>query len=205
MVGDPRGIVEAGYDRIAERYARALSEGRGPDSYFRAFLDRALERIPRDGLVLDLGCGAGLVSAELARRARVVALDLSARQLALARGRAPRAMLVRGDLAAVAFRAGVFDAVVAFWSLIHVRRDLHAEVLRRIHAWLRPGGALVGTLGAGDNPHERTEDFHGAPMYWSHFDAATNRQLVREAGFKILQADEIEDEGETPLWVIAET
>jgi SAM-dependent methyltransferase len=113
-------------------------------------------------------------------------------------------MLVRGDMAAVAFRDGVFDGVAAFWSLIHVRRDLHAEVLRRIHAWLRPGGVFVGTLGAGDNPDERTEDFHGAPMYWSHFDAATTRQLIRDAGFEILQADEIEDEGETPLWVVAE-
>jgi hypothetical protein len=40
-------------------------------------------------------------------------------------------------------------------------------------------------------------------MYWSHFDAETNRTLLREAGFDVLEADEIEDEGETPLWVIA--
>ncbi|HEY7755775.1 MAG TPA: class I SAM-dependent methyltransferase [Actinomycetota bacterium] len=197
-------IVEAGYDQIAEPYARALAEVRGTGSYFRAFLDRALDRIPEGGLVLDLGCGAGLVSAELAPRARVVALDVSAGQLSLARARAPRAMLVRADLAAVAFRAGVFDTVLAFWSLIHVRRDLHAEVLRRIHVWLRPGGSLVGTLGSGDNPRELAEDYFGAPMYWSHFDAATNRRLVRGAGFRIVQADEIEDGGETPLWIVAE-
>jgi len=46
-------------------------------------------------------------------------------------------------------------------------------------------------------------DFHGAPMYWSHFDTENNRRLLREAGFDVLQADEIEDEGETPLWVVA--
>ena len=40
-------------------------------------------------------------------------------------------------------------------------------------------------------------------MYWSHFDAENNRRLLREAGFDIQQADEIEDEGEIPLWVIA--
>jgi len=93
---------------------------------------------------------------------------------------------------------------VAFWSLIHVPRGLHAGALLRIHAWLRPGGVLVGTLGSGDNPDERSDDFFGAPMYWSHHDAATNRGLLRDAGFRILQADEIEDEGETPLWVLAE-
>ena len=204
MRDDPRGIVEAGYDRIAARYAREAAERRGPGTYFRVFLDRALERIPDGGVVLDLGCGAGLVSAELTPRARVVALDVSAGQLALARDRAPDAMLVRADLATVAFREGGFDAVLAFWSLIHVRRDVHAEVLRRIHAWLRPGGILAGTLGSGDNPDERTDDFLGAPMYWSHFDAATNRGLLRDAGFRILQADEVQDAGETPLWVLAE-
>mgnify|MGYP003445386471 FL=1 len=40
-------------------------------------------------------------------------------------------------------------------------------------------------------------------MYWSHFDADTNRRLFRDAGFELVQADEIEDEDETPLWVIA--
>ena len=39
-------------------------------------------------------------------------------------------------------------------------------------------------------------------MYWSHFDG-DNRKLLREAGFQLLEADEIEDEGETPLWVIS--
>jgi hypothetical protein len=40
-------------------------------------------------------------------------------------------------------------------------------------------------------------------MAWSHFDAETNRRLLRDAGFEIEQADEIWDEGERPLWVIA--
>jgi hypothetical protein len=40
-------------------------------------------------------------------------------------------------------------------------------------------------------------------MAWSHFDAETNRRLLLEAGFELEQAEEIADEGETPLWVIA--
>ena len=59
---DPRDIVEPGYDAIAERYADAIRAGRGPETYFRSFLTRVLERIPRGGTVLDLGCGAGFLS-----------------------------------------------------------------------------------------------------------------------------------------------
>ncbi len=195
--------VERSYDAIARRYAEVIRANRGPDTYFRAFLGRIIERIPEGGRVLDLGCGAGLVSAELARRARVVALDRSAVQLSLARTNAPEAVLVRGDIAQVAFRPASFDAVVAFWTLIHVRRDLHGSVLSRIHEWLRPRGMFAATLGTSDSPEEVEEDFFGAPMSWSHFDADTNRRLVADAGFGVEQADEVFDEGEPALWLIA--
>jgi SAM-dependent methyltransferase len=200
---DPRRIVEQGYDRVAEPYAESARQGRGRETYLRRFLDRLAGLIPDDGLVLDLGCGAGLIAAELATRSRVVGVDRSMRQLELARTHAPSVSLVRGDIAEIAFAHHVFDAVCAFWSLIHVPRDLHEGVFARIHSWLRPGGLFAGTLGSDDNPDERREDFFGAPMYWSHHDARTSRRLLREAGFDLLQAAEIEDEGEKPLWVIA--
>jgi SAM-dependent methyltransferase len=200
---EPRRIVESGYDAIAERYADAIRRGRGPQTFFRRFLGRVLELIPDGGRVLDLGCGAGLIAAELATRARVVAVDISAGQLELASTNAPAATFVRADMTDVAFAPRSFDAVVAFWTLIHVRRELHAGILARIHGWLRPGGFLAGTFGSGDNPAQLEERFYGAPMYWSHFDADTNRGLFRDAGFELVHADEIEDEDETPLWVIA--
>jgi SAM-dependent methyltransferase len=203
MPDDPRDIVESGYDAIAERYADAIRAGRGPETYFRSFLTRVLERIPEGGTVLDLGCGAGLVAADLTRHARVVAVDLSAGQLGLARRNAPDATLVRADMTDVDFAPRSFDAVVAFWTLIHVPRAFHVALFARIHDWVKPGGVFAGTLGSGDNPAEHVEDFYGAPMYWSHFDGDANRKLLREAGFQLLEADEIEDEGEAPLWVIA--
>jgi SAM-dependent methyltransferase len=194
--------VERGYDAIAERYDLVTRANRGPETYFRSFLDGVLARIPRDGRVLDLGCGGGSITYELTRRARVVGLDRSAVQLALAGAAAPRAHLVRADIAGVAFRQGSFDAVVAFWTLIHVQRDRHRSVFADIHEWLKPGGFVAGTFGTSDSPEDVEEDFFGAPMAWSHFDAETNRRLLRDAGFELVQADEVRDEGETALWVI---
>jgi cyclopropane fatty-acyl-phospholipid synthase-like methyltransferase len=203
MPDDPREIVESGYDAIADRYAEAIRAGRGPQTYFRSFLSRVLELIPEGSTVLDLGCGAGLVTADLTTRARIVGVDISAGQLELARRNAPTARFVRADMVDLAFAPGSFDAVVAFWTLIHVPREVHASLFARVHGWLKPGGLFAGTLGSGDNQAEHVPDFYGAPMYWSHFDADTNRRLFRDAGFELVQADEIEDEDETPLWVIA--
>jgi ubiquinone/menaquinone biosynthesis C-methylase UbiE len=200
---DPHRIVAEGYDRIAAAYERRSVEGRTPETYYRRFTDRAIERIPVGGRVLDLGCGAGIVAAELVPRARVVGVDLSWQQLRLARRRAPAAMLVHADMTRLAFVDRSFDAVAMFWSLIHVRRDRHAEVLAAAHRWLRSGGVLFGTFGSGDNPDERDPDFFGAPMYWSHYDAESDRTLLSAAGFDVVQADVIEDQDERHLWVIA--
>jgi SAM-dependent methyltransferase len=152
--------------------------------------------------VLDLGCGAGIVAAELATRSRLVGVDLSIEQLRLARRRAPNALFVQADMTRFEVRDRSLDAVAAFWTIIHVRRELPAELFARIRRWLRPGGLLFGTLGSGDNPHEE-HDFFDAPMYWSHFDAETNRRLLADAGFGIELADVVEDMDESHLWVIA--
>jgi hypothetical protein len=62
-------------------------------------------------------------------------------------------------------------------------------------------------MGAGLSEGEVEEDWLGAPMYFSHYDAETNRHLVQEAGMQIERASvEITDEDgvQIPfLWVVA--
>jgi SAM-dependent methyltransferase len=201
MPDDPPDIVESGTTR-SPIGTRRLRAGRGPETYSRSFLARVLDLIPNGGTFLDLGCGAGLVTADLTTRARVVGVHISLAQLELARRNPPAARFARADMvgprarAGIVRRGGVLDA------------DPRPARVPRVLARGRPHVAQVrrpvrGDARSGDNPADHVPDFHGAPMYWSHFDAENNRRLLREAGFDVLQADEIEDEGETPLWVVA--
>jgi hypothetical protein len=88
-----------------------------------------------------------------------------------------------------------------------VPRGEQPGLLAKIARWLRPGGLVVATLGARSTERGYEEDWLGAPMYWSHFDAATNRRLVEEAGLVIESATlETADEDGAPvtfLWVVA--
>ena len=104
------------------------------------------------------------------------------------------------------FAAGAFDAVTAFYSIMHVPRDEHRALFGRIAGWLKPGGLFLASL-SHVGGEDRTYEWLGVEMFFSGFDAETNRRLVRDAGFELI-LDELvwmqEPQGEVAfLWVLA--
>lgn len=163
---------------------------------------RVLERLPLDGSerVLDVGCGSGRLTAEIAARVPaggVVGLDRSGAMLekaaAYLRDHAPRTSLVLADAAALPFRR-TFDAVFS-GATFHWIHD-HAALFRSIVTALRPGGRLVAQSGGGPNlallygraarlmqePRfaRYFEDWH-EPTYFA--DVETTRRRLIAAGF----------------------
>jgi SAM-dependent methyltransferase len=140
--------------------------------------------------VLDLGCGPGVATVELARRfptARLVAADGSAAMLARAAERATRSgagdrietrhVQLPDGLAAL----DPADVVWASMVLHHVGDETAA--LRRLRAVLTPGGllALVERAGPVRVLPDRTD--LGRPGLWDRLDAAGERWFagMREA------------------------
>jgi magnesium-protoporphyrin O-methyltransferase len=100
-----------------------------------------LAQVPRDlhgARVLDAGCGAGQMSAELAQRgAEVVAVDISPQLLQIAAKRLPadlasRVRFVAGDMTDASL--GPFDYALAMDSLIYYSAADIAAVLARMGA-----------------------------------------------------------------------
>lgn len=206
MTADPKQVVAAGYDAMAERYL--AWSGLRPSAARLRYLALADELVPAGADVLELGCGAGVpVTATLAVGRTLTGVDISAVQIGLARANVPSATFVRADLTTLGFDAATFDAVVAFYSLTHVPRAEHAALFGRIRSWLRPGGLFLGSLGVEDSPDEIEADWLGVDMFFSHFSARVNRRLVAEAGLLIARAEvavEPEDRhGARFLWVVA--
>jgi cyclopropane fatty-acyl-phospholipid synthase-like methyltransferase len=208
MSGNAKLIVEQGYDRMAEQY---LASRDPRDEVLLSELEELAEVLPEEARVLELGCGAGVPATQwlASRKFRVTAVDVSAQQLELARLCVRKANLIKADMLDLRFPPESFDAVVSFYAIIHVPREEHRTLLGRIYNWLRPGGAFLATWAMSDwEGIEENWEGWGAPMWWSHFDAETNLDMLREAGFAIERADVRESGGEESrderwLWVLA--
>lgn len=201
---DPNQVVARGYDSVAEDYAGLEGAVEWPRM---RWLRKVLMGLSPGSRVLDIGCGSGIpATVELAKDHDVIGVDVSARQIELARRNIPGGEFLHSDIQSLDFPKASFDAVVAFYVLDHIPRELHAVVLGRIKGWLKPGGLLLFTVETSDNPGG-VGSWLGVDMYFSSFDADTSRRLVRESGFGVL-ADaietQIEGEKEVPfLWVLA--
>lgn len=108
----------------------------------------------------------------------------------------------------LALRPAAFEAVVAFYSIIHLPRNEHRSMFAQICNWLSPGGQLLCNLGVGDNPGSTTENWLGARMYWSGFDTETNLDILREVGFDIVESEVLYDDEDGRLvpflWILAQ-
>ena len=123
----------------------------GGHSYVWQFGGSLLELLPpREGeRVLDLACGTGQLTAEIAARgARAVGLDSSPEMLGQARQNYPQLKFVLADATNFHFEEP-FDAVFSNAAL-HWVKDAEASV-KCIAAALRPGGRFVAEFGGKGN------------------------------------------------------
>jgi demethylmenaquinone methyltransferase / 2-methoxy-6-polyprenyl-1,4-benzoquinol methylase len=101
-----------------------------------------VEQVVRPGdRVLDACCGTGDLALEVRRRGGVVTgLDFSERMLERARRKGPALQWVQGDVLALPFEDGAFDAATVGFGVRNVA-DLEAG-LRELRRVLRVGGRL---------------------------------------------------------------
>jgi SAM-dependent methyltransferase len=141
------GAREA-YDAMADAYV--ADEGNAYNALYERPATLAALGDVAGRRVLDAGCGAGALAAELvARGATVEGVDVSPRMVALARARGlgPRARFAVGDLtdgaALAAFPDDAFDAAAAS-LVLHYVRDWE-PLLGRLARVVRGGGRVVAS------------------------------------------------------------
>jgi len=109
----------------------------------------------KDIKFLDIGCGAGASTWYLAREGfSVAAIDGS--QVAMERLRlrlkneSLEAFLGCGDITSLEFKPDYFDCIVDVSSLCYIPKDKIENLMKQLHAVLKPGGRVFSITPADD-------------------------------------------------------
>jgi SAM-dependent methyltransferase len=126
--------------------------------HFELLLDALA--LSRGDAFLDLGCAAGTITVEVARRtgARGVGLDFAAGVIDFASRTTSSELEVsfqKGDIDGLGLPTESFDAIVAIDTL-YFARDLQ-KTARDLVALLKPGGRLVAAFSAFQGPEQPPE------------------------------------------------
>lgn len=131
------------YDSSASTYDGLYGEEQGAKHLRGIGMTPSVE----DAVVLDAGCGSGLLAEKLADTARlVVGLDFSKAMLKIARSRlrGGAVELVRGDVENLPFRGGVFDRVFMFTVLQNTPNP--SAALKEAYRVLKGDGYLTASF-----------------------------------------------------------
>jgi SAM-dependent methyltransferase len=163
------------YDRCADQFWEGTRDHDVSQNI--AALLQYIESAPPFTL-LDFGCGPGRDLKALAARGHVaIGLEGAAKLAAMARAYSG-CEVWQQDFLALDLPAGRFDGVFANASLFHVPSRALPDVLKRLHACLKPGGVLFAS-----NPRGHNEEGWNTGRYGVYHDLESWRRYLTAAGF----------------------
>lgn len=198
-----REKVREGYEK--GDYEGDYREGREIQEKEEEFLQRVFERITDNGKVLDLGCGTGIPFDQyiVDNGYQLTGIDIAEKHIEKAEENIPEANFIQGGFFDQDFERGSFDAIVSFYAIFHIPRDEHQELFERINYWLEEDGIVLVTMGA-EEMSQNQGDIGGEEMLWSSYSPEKNKDIIRDAGFDIIDSYTEDWREETHLWVMAE-
>jgi len=147
----------------------ALRRGGSMASFGRFFA----EWLPREGWILEAGCGTGLwVRRFLERGYNTIGMDYALETLLRSKDIAPDLPMLGGDILCLPFRNESLAAYVSFGVVEHIEEGPR-NALREVYRVLRPGGVALVSV-----PYENL---------WRRKIAAQTEECARDLGLAFYQ------------------
>ena len=183
-------IVRQGYNEIASQYHSVRNEELAEMELLPDFM----ELIPKGGKILDAGCGGGYPFTKLlSDKFDVFGIDISEKQIELAKRNAPKANFLCLDMTKLSFPDEYFNGIFSYYAIIHIPREEQFDLLTNFYRMLKPNGVALLTFHSKDDSGSYFDDFFGTNMFWSGFDSEINITMVKKVGFEIIWSKFVDD------------
>lgn len=150
-MNDPTNLIRESYDRLAEEYARRISDELQHKPLDRQLLNRFAKQTKGQGEVCDMGCGPGHVARYLRDAgASVFGLDLSPGMVEQARKLNPDIPFRKGNMLSLDLADATLAGIAAFYAIVNIPKHSLPVIFREMHRVLRPDGLLLLAFHSGD-------------------------------------------------------
>lgn len=175
------------YDSIAQKYSDVFDA----DLSDNPRIDRFVSYLPENGLVIDVGCGTGVVTKYIQSKGiQVQGIDLSASMLKIAAKNYPQINFKQEDIRDMEYQDDYFDGIWAGHSLFHLTREEFVSALLKFNEILKEKGIFGFVINEGSGDIEVPEPLD--PNLIMPLTLYTENELVEmldKANFKILEKD----------------
>ncbi|TDO23869.1 class I SAM-dependent methyltransferase [Pedobacter duraquae] len=177
-----RNNVYRVYDKIAAWFAENRINGLLEQKY----LERLISLLPKNALVLDLGCGTGKPILEYLSRNNmaIIGVDASEEILKIAQANFPTTTFILQDMRLLNLKRQ-FDAIIAWHSFFHLSAAEQPAMFARFASHLKPGGILLFTSGT-----ERGEAWGmngGENLFHASLDPKEYLDLLQSNNFTVIE------------------
>ncbi|MGR1580435.1 class I SAM-dependent DNA methyltransferase [Thalassobius sp. S69A] len=184
--------IKAQTQTVYDRQADAWDSQRGQRHeelglYERNWLQKWLASLPRPADLLDLGCGSGrpIAGFLLAQGHQLTGYDYSARMIRLAQSHFPTASWPTAAWHVADMRDMStdrhWDGILSWDGFFHLSPQEQRSALPRMAARLRPGGAMMLTVGWGEGAVTGT--VNGETVYHGSLSTDEYVTILKQAGF----------------------
>lgn len=183
-LGEQKRYWDDRWENVKGEYPHAWARRRG--AAVLAMLRPLPLQQPRS---LDLGCGTGWFTEELAQLGEATGIELSESAVALARARYPHATFIAGSALDSPLPPAHFDLVVSLEVIAHVEDQ--GKYLDQAAHTLKPGGYLIVTT-VNKFVHDRTDWPGDSPGHIRYsLDRRSLRRLLIQHGFHPLRTTSV--------------
>jgi ubiquinone/menaquinone biosynthesis C-methylase UbiE len=182
-------ITEA-YDYSAKTYVEKCFKELDYKPLDRQLLDRFAQLTKNKGIVCDIGCGPGEVANYIfLKGCKVIGIDISNNMINEAKIMNTEIEFITDDMFDLKIDDEYFAGICSFYAIVNFKYDDIKRIFKEYYRVLNKNGLLLIAFHV-EEKEIHVDDFFGSgkPLDFYYFNENIILEMLKEAGFKIIEA-----------------